>query len=147
MEYGVPITYEDAQSVIDTKTRTALSFNYEGLPPDAPLDVRKRLAGDALGEAIRNYNAGLGVDIFTVSETEKGFRVMQRKFFDASGQMQDAHLVLDRPITILPQVSGSVDEVIDTICKADPPAEGAYWSWQVQGHTLSIKRIVPPGTR
>lgn len=132
--YGVPITYEDTRyvhesEVIDLKWNKAvvkkikmndpLTFHYEAPPPDAPLDVRKKLAGAALADALRNYHKQRGAEIFTVKETDKGFQVIARKFKGASGNYEDLRPLLDTDITISP-APRTIKEALDEIAKQIP---------------------------
>jgi len=131
--YGVPITYEDTKYVAGEvgettfnseahktiKRHIPLSFRYEAPPSAAPFDVRKKLAEAALTEAIQNYNSQLHGEIFTVSDTERGFHVVARNFIGASGSAEEMRPLLDTPVTI-PSGIRTVDQLLAEICKEIP---------------------------
>jgi len=138
--YGVPITYEDTKYVggevadiaihpgnapsktVIAKTikeRIALYVNIEVPPDGAPLDIRKKLAAKPLEEAVHSYNSQRGDEVFTITESEKGFHVVARKFVDVSGKMAELKPFLDTPIT-LSEGTRSISEAVEEIAKALP---------------------------
>lgn len=132
--YGIPITYEDTKyvgaevadftrsdnKVIKTITRhISLHVKFEAPLPDASLEARKKLAGQALANAVQSYNSARGDEIFTVTDTEKGFHVVARRFSDTSGDMKELQPLLDTPITI-PEGSRTIAQAVTEICKAVP---------------------------
>lgn len=138
--YGVPITYEDTKyvgsKVVDItihpkndpsktviaktiKERIPLYTKIEVPPDGAPLEVRKKLAAPPLEEAVHSYNSQRGDEVFTVTESEKGFHVVARKFVDTSGKMAELEPLLDTPIT-LPEGTRKISEAVEVISKAVP---------------------------